>query len=135
MELINRINQDLKSAIKNSDTQTKEILRVLIGEINRLEKNVLKKNLAEEDILKLIKKLKQNAVELNNPKEVDILDKYLPEDLLEERLSEIIKEIIREKNIDSMKGIGVIMRELNAHPQSKQIDKRKASEIIKKEIL
>ncbi len=34
-----------------------------------------------------------------------------------------------------MKGIGLIMKELNTHPQSNQIDKGNASKIIKEKLL
>lgn len=126
MTLLEQINLDLKTAIKEGNTPTKNILRVVIGEINRQDKNI-----SDDKIIGIIKKMRKNAVDLYNVEEAVILDKYLPEELTENDIKGIITEIIDDNNLSSMKDIGLIMKELNVHPQSKQIDKKTASRIIK----
>ncbi len=129
MNLLNQINQDLKTAMKVGDTKTKDVLRVLLGEVSRQGKTI-----SDDDLIKIIKKMRENAIAFDNINEVEILDKYLPKNLTNNELQEVIDKIINDNKITSMKGIGLIMKELNNHPQSNQIDKKEASKIIKEKL-
>jgi uncharacterized protein len=129
MKLLNQINQDLKTAIKESNIKTKDVLRVLLGEVSRQGKTI-----SDNDLIKIIKKMQENAADFHDIEEFEILGEYLPKYLNENELEKIINKIINDNEITSMKGIGLIMKELNTHPQSNQIDKKTASNIIKEKL-
>ena len=53
MNLQKQIKKDLSAAIKAQDAQRKDTLRVILGEFARLDK----KELSDDDVLKILKKL------------------------------------------------------------------------------
>lgn len=127
-----KINADLKTAMKNQDDATKSLLRVIIGDFSRIgtPENDYGRSLSDEEILRLLKKFKEEAVLMNNSVEAEILDRYLPKMLSETELSEAIKEIVLEKGITDMKGMGIIMGELKKKFGS-TYDGKMASQLVK----
>jgi uncharacterized protein YqeY len=122
-----KIEADLKTAIKNQ-SEEKSLLRVIIGEFNRFGKT-----LSDDEATKIIKKMKENAIEMHNQSEIDILDRYLPQMLSTEDLSIAIENIITENGIVDIKGMGIIMGKLK-QKYPNQYDGKLASEIIRKHL-
>lgn len=129
MTLQQRIIEDLKSAMKSKNQEKKSLLRVLIGEMNRQGKE-----LSDEKVMKIIKKMKDNATQFSNEKEVVILESYLPDMMDEKDIENLVDNIIKENGFDSMKHIGKIMKEIKSRPDSATIDasvaSKKAKEIL-----
>lgn len=125
MKLQEQIQEDLKKSILSKDNNKRDLLRVVIGEINRIGKE-----LNNETILKIIRKMQENAIELKNFTEETILNEYLPKLLTYNELEKIISDIIKINNFTTIKDTGRIMQELkNKH--ASQYDGKIASEIIK----
>ena len=116
-----KIKQDLKKAILNRDLGKKEILRVLLGELDRYGK-VIDDNVT----LTVIKKMHQNAKDMNENTEAVILNEYLPKMLNNDELYILIEDLI-DKGINN---IGAIMKELKSNYNG-LYDGKRASEIIK----
>ena len=116
-----KIKQDLKKAILNRDLGKKEILRVLLGELDRYGK-VIDDNVT----LTVIKKMHQNAKDMNENTEAVILNEYLPKMLNNDELYILIEDLI-DKGINN---IGAIMKELKSNYNG-MYDGKRASEIIK----
>ena len=81
MTLQNKIKDDLKTAMKDRDEPQKEALRVVMGEMARLDK----KQFADEEVIKILKKLIKSEKELLEKSGrgvtspfIDILETYLP---------------------------------------------------------
>jgi uncharacterized protein YqeY len=126
MNLQEKIKGDLKVAMKESNKEAKDIIRVVIGEFNRVGKEV-----SDQEATAIIKKMVANANEMNNTAEADFLSEYLPKQLSEHDLRNIIQGILSsEHNISSMRDIGRIMGILQKE-YAGMYDGKLASTIIK----
>lgn len=128
MKLQEKIHSDLKNAMINKDNHRKDLLRVLIGEINREGKE-----LSDERIIKIIKKMSENALIMNNQLEIDILSEYLPKMLTEQEIDVIISDYILNNDINNIKQMGLVMKYLKDEYGS-SIDGKIASLIFKNKI-
>ena len=125
MNLQEKINADLKAAMIGGFTDRKDLLRVLIGEFNRIGKS-----LSDQEVVSIIKKMVENAKEMNNKFEIDVLSEYLPQMLTTDQLKVVIEDIIKTNNFNSIKSMGAVMNELKVKYPSKY-DGKIASELIK----
>ena len=101
--MLDKLKSDLKDAMKSGDSVKKDILRVIIAEVNSLEMTpqYLNKGLPEEQIYKIINKLVQSNTETLKhsnlertailSRENEILNGYLPKQL---SLAEIKESLI-----------------------------------------
>jgi uncharacterized protein YqeY len=121
-----KIQNDLRLAILNKDTAKRDLLRVVIGEFNRVGKV-----LTDEKVLDKIKTMKDNAILMNNQVEIQILDEYLPKLLSDEELSEVILKLT--ENITGMENMGQIMKVLR-DKYTGQFDGGKASRMIRERL-
>lgn len=110
-----QIKRDIMVAMKSGNTIKRDILRVLMGEIERNEQTSKGKfELSNEAILGLVKKMVTNIKETNGDnEEVIFLSEYLPTMLSSESVDEIISAALEKYSIDSMKGMGIIMKEFS----------------------
>ena len=75
--------------------------------------------------------MSENATELGNLEEVEILDKYLPKMLEELQVRTIVGGIIQKNGFTEMRVMGRVMGTLKTHPMTAQIDGKLASQITK----
>lgn len=125
MTIQEKINADLRQAMLQKDETTKSLLRVVIGEFNRVDKV-----LSDEKATSILKKMVENAKEVGNENEVAILQNYLPKQLSKDQLMGVISSIIEDYGYTSMKDMGKIMASLK-ETHAGQYDGKLASEIIK----
>lgn len=126
--MIEQVDNDLKLALKNQDKFALSVLRMLKSEfINESRKGSLHE-LTEEEAIKVIKKQvkvrKDSISEYTNygklelvselEKEVEILSRYLPEEMTEEEILKVIDEVFAELNPTSMKDMGAVMKAVSA---------------------
>lgn len=121
-----RINNDFIEAMKNKDARKLSVLRMLKAAVKNLaiEKRVDK--LAEEDYLKALNKQikqvresleafekghRQDLVE-NEKKALEILQVYLPEQLSEDEIKNIVKSVIIEIEAKGKSDFGRVMKEV-----------------------
>ena len=146
MSLKERLMADLKDAMKNKDKLRKDVITMVRAAIKQKEvdervelddsdiENIISKQLKEKkaSIEEFKKGNRQDLVDQTND-EIEILLKYLPEQLSDEELKEIIKKVIDEKEITSMKDIGKLMK--NVMPLIKGKADGKQVNVIAKELL
>lgn len=146
MSLKERLMADLKDAMKNKDKLRKDVITMVRAAIKQKEvdervelddadiENIISKQLKEKksSIEEFKKGNRQDLVDQTNA-EIEILLKYLPEQLSDEELREIIKKVIDENEITSMKDIGKLMK--NVMPLIKGKADGKQVNIIAKELL
>lgn len=122
----NKIAEDLKLAMKNSDKFRLSVLRMLKSAL-QLEAISKKHELSDDEVLSVLKKQvktrkdsieefsKYNKMEevAKLEQEIEILNTYLPEEMTPEEISKIIDEVFSELNPTSMKDMGKVMKELN----------------------
>ena len=122
MSLKEKLQEDLKSSMKNKDTVKKSVITLIRAAVKQYEVDN-RVELGDEEIIDIIsKQLKQrsdaleefakaNREDLVNETEAEIkvIKEYLPQQLSEEELNEIVKETISEVGANSMKDMGKIM--------------------------
>ena len=123
MTLKERITADYMTAFKAKDTIAKNLLSVIKGEIQTIEKNTGVESMSDEDVLKIIAKTKKSLDETNSKfpsdqtsAELVIVEAYLPKQMSETEIELIIKQLI-EKGASS---IGDIMKSFAALPADKK---------------
>lgn len=123
MTLLDRLNQDMKQAMKNKDKETLSVIRMVKASIQNESIKLSKDTLSEdEDLTILSREVKQRKDSLQEFKsagredlveklenELVILQKYLPKQLSDEELLSFIQVTIQEVNATSMKDMGKVM--------------------------
>ena len=127
MTIQEQIKADLHSAMKSKDTLTTSLLRVVMGEFLRVKDLPADKSVTDEQAIKVLRKMSQDAKDNNLFEEVEILKEYIPEVLSEDELTYIINSII---TLNSCKNIGEVMKHLKS--SGLLYDGKMASELIKK---
>lgn len=121
-----KILEDLKNAMKSQDKEALSTLRMLKGAI-QLEEIDKKRDLADDEIIgvisKQIKTRKESVAQFEvanrtdlaekTNSEINILSKYMPEELSKEELNKIIDEVFEKIKPTSMKDMKDIMVALN----------------------
>ena len=120
-----KLHEDLIKAMKEKDKETLNVLRSVKAAI-QLEVINNKRTCCDDLILdvisKQIKMRKDSISEFTKAsrqdlideyqKEIDILKKYLPEQLTEDELNKIIDDVFKKVNPSSIKDLGIIMKEI-----------------------
>jgi uncharacterized protein YqeY len=133
MELKEKIRLNLNSALKEKRTLEVLVLRQILAAILNKEKEKRFKakeekdiQLTDEEVIEVIsseaKKRRESIVEFEKgkrqdlvekeKKELEILEKYLPEQLPEEEIRKLIKEAIEKTDAKEIKDMGKVMAEL-----------------------
>lgn len=122
-----QIKKDIMVAMRNKDTVTRDVLRVVLGEIDR--------NPPGADVLQIIKKMVTNITEIGGSiEEIKILSQYLPKELSRPELEQIIDQYIIDENLEGMRSLGVIMKHMTqTYPN--QYDGKLVSQIAKEVLL
>ena len=146
MTLIETINNDIISYMKTKDTFSLGVVRMVKGAI-QLEKISKKRDLTDDEVISVIAKQikmrqdsieefkKANRVDLIDQysKEIDILKKYMPEELKPEEIEKIIDDAFKKVNPQSSKEMGLIMKEVSPKLTGRA-DMKKVSSLIKEKL-
>jgi uncharacterized protein YqeY len=143
MSLINELREKSITARKGSDTVAKNLLVTLYAECVRVGKDKRNGETTDDECLSVIKKFLENAkataelLEYKVPAassfihEVSILSDLLPKQLTIDELEQAISQIIADKALSDLKGLGQVMASLKATYGS-TYDGKAASEITKR---
>ena len=118
----NELLKDLTSAMKNQDKEVLSVLRMVKGAI-QLEEINKKHELNDEEFIGVVSKQiktrresitefeKANRLDLidQTKKEIEILSKYMPEQMSEEEVLKVIDDAFTIVNPESQKDMGKIM--------------------------
>ena len=143
-----KINEDLKNAMKEKDTFKLSVLRMLksalqleqIAKKHELDDNevaaVLKKQVkVRKDSLEEYKKYDKAELVESLEKEIAILDVYLPEEMSEEDITKVVEDAISEVKSTSMKDMGLVMKKVNELLVGKNADMSLVSKLVKEKIM
>ena len=143
MTLAEKINNDLKEAMKNKDSFKLGVIRMVKGAM-QLEKPNPREELTDDDVIKVISKqikmrkesiaqfeaANRNDLVEQNKKEIAILEEYMPEQLSEEELNKIIDKVFLEVKPTSMKDMGKVMK-VAKEKIGTRADGKEINEIVK----
>ncbi len=143
-----KINEDLKNAMKSKDTFKLSVLRMLksalqleqISKKHELDDNeiasVLKKQVkVRKDSLEEYKKYNKTDEVEKLEKEISVLSVYLPEELSEEEIEKIVLSAIDEIKPTSMKDMGLVMKKVGELLVGKNADMSLVSKFVKEKIM
>jgi len=142
-----KINEDLKIALKNKDTFKLSVLRMLKSSL-QLEQIAKKHELEDSEVAAVLKKQvkvrkdsleeykKYNKLDLveSLEKEIAILAEYLPAEMSEEEITKIINDVFAEVNPTGMKDMGMIMKSVNEKLANGNADMSLVSKLVKEKL-
>ena len=146
MTLSEKINNDMINYMKSKDSFSLGVIRMVKGAI-QLEKINLKRDLNDDEVVNVISKqikmrndsiaefTKANRMDLveQYKKEVELLNTYMPEQLSESEINQIIDEAFVKINPTGSKDMGLIMKEVS--PKLKgRADMGKVNGLIKERL-
>ena len=118
--LAEKINNDLKEAMKNKDSFKLGVIRMIKGAMQLAKPNP-REELTDDDVIQVISKqikMRKDAIEqfeaagredlvLQNKKEIEILSSYMPEEMSLEELNKTIDKVFEEVKPTSSKDMGL----------------------------
>ena len=146
MSLKQKLQEDLKSSMKNKDTNKKSVITLIRASIKQYEVDN-RVELGDEEITDLIaKQLKQTRDSRDEfakagredlvtqaEAEIEVLKEYLPQQLSEEELNEIVISTISEVGATSMKDMKNIMSSIMPKVKGRA-DGKLINELVKKNL-
>ncbi|MCX5678186.1 MAG: GatB/YqeY domain-containing protein [Candidatus Omnitrophica bacterium] len=124
MSLYEKIESDMKAALKESNALKLSVLRMLVAAARQIQINKNSKSVTESDMLQVlqrhIKQHKESIEQFKNGNRQDLADKelselkiletYMPEQMSEEELKSIIKAAIAESGAKTKSEMGKVMK-------------------------
>ena len=125
LSLLDTINQDLKAAMLSKDVIVRDTLRMLIADIKRFEiderveaddtkvSDLINKNVKQRrDSIAQFKSGGREDLVATEEEQLNVILKYLPEQLSEEEIQKLVQEGIAAVSAESMKDMGKLMGHL-----------------------
>ena len=124
-KLIDRMEGDLTTAMKERDAERRDTLRLLLSALRAAEKE-LQRPLSDDEELQVLqreRKRRQEAADAfadagrdaqaeKEERELDVLEEYMPEPLSEDELEQIVDDAIAEVGATSMRDLGRVMADV-----------------------
>ena len=143
--LLSSLRDDMKTAWKAGDNGKRDTLRLVIASVENARIASKTDELDDQEVLRVIQKEakqrkesiseftkgnRQDLVEKEQA-ELDVISLYLPEEMSDETLEAIIKNVIDETKVTSINDIGVVMKTLMPRLEG-MADGKKANAIVRK---
>lgn len=132
MSLLDSINQDLKSAMINKDVTVRDTIRMLLADIKRYEiderakaddaviSNLINRNVKQRrDSIEQFQKGGREDLVAREQEELEVILKYLPEQLSDDEIKDLVQKAITELSVESMKDMGKLMGYLKPKVEGK----------------
>jgi uncharacterized protein YqeY len=125
MNLIDRIEGDLKTAMLEKDNERRDTLRLILASLRSAEKE-LQRPLHEDEELQVLQRERKRRIEAaaafrdgnreeqaaKEEQELAVLEEFMPEPLSEYELEEIIDDVIAEVGATSLRQLGRVMADV-----------------------
>ena len=125
MSLKETLMQDLKTAMKTKDKRAKDTITMVRAAVKQKEVDD-RVELDDDGVLKVLaKEIKERRGSIeefekagrddlveSTKAEIDVLMKYMPEQLSEEELEKLIRQVMEENNITEKKQMGLLMKNI-----------------------
>ena len=149
MSLKLKVMEQLKAAMKSKDKVALESLRAIKSELLLLETSAGDSGaITEEQELKILQKLvkqrkdsattykEQGRDDLAEPElaQVEVIARFLPEQMSEDEIENVIKDIVQKTNAKSMADMGKVMGMANKELAGKA-DGKTIATIVKQQLL
>ncbi len=125
MSLIERLEGDLKDAMVARDADRRDALRLILASLRSAEKE-LQRPLHDDEELQVLQRERKRRVEAaeayraagrdeqadGEERELAILEEFMPEQMSEDELEEIIDDAIAEVGATSLRDLGRVMADV-----------------------
>ena len=125
MSLIARIQEELKTAMRERDSERRDALRLILSSLQSAEKE-LQRPLNDQEELQVLQRERKRRAEAEEAFraggreeqayaeafELEVLAEFMPEPLSEEALEEIIDDAIAENGATSLRDLGRVMADI-----------------------
>jgi uncharacterized protein YqeY len=125
MSLIEKIDEELKSAMRARDAERRDTLRLILSSLKGAEKE-LRRTLSVDEELQVLQRERKRRVEAaeafrsggrdeqaaSEERELSVLQEFMPEPLSEEELEDIVDDVIAEVGATSMADLGRVMADV-----------------------
>lgn len=140
MKLKEKVNADYMKAFKEKNTVVKNLLSVVKGEIQNVEKAPVddkdwgklknSEGILDEGVIKILNKIAKSLKEVNNEQakiELEFIDGYLPKQMSKDEITAKVTELVNS----GVTNIGAIMKEFASLPADKKVVSEAIKEIVK----
>jgi uncharacterized protein YqeY len=124
-ELITDIEQDLKDARLAKDAERRDALSLLLSALRSAEKD-LQRPLTDDEALQVLQRERKKRVEAieayraagreaqaeAEEAELDVIEEFMPEQLTEDEIDEIVDDVIAEVGATSLRDLGRVMADV-----------------------
>ena len=146
MSLIARIESELKAARLARDNDLRDALSLVLSSLKGAEKE-LQRPLSEEEELQVLQRERKRRVEAaeafraagreeqaeDEEFELEVLEDFMPEQLSEEEIEEIIDDVISEVGATSIRDLGRVMAGV-MHQVSGRADGSTVNQLVKEKL-
>lgn len=123
MSLKERLSQDLKEAMKSKNETKVRTIRLLIAAIKNFEVEKMDQATDEEvlqimskevkkrlESIEMYRQAKREDLAIEEENELKIIKSYMPEQMNEEQIRELVRKLIQQHNLSSPKDVGTAMK-------------------------
>ena len=146
MSILDQLNEDMKAAMKAKEKERLSTIRMIKAAIQNEEIDKGRELTPDEEIAIVSREKKQRMdsyeefakagrgdLITNLEKELEIVTEYLPEQLSDDEVREIVKETIEEVEAESMQDMGKVMTTIMPKV-SGAADGSKINQLVKEEL-
>ncbi len=143
MDLKEKLRADLATAMREGDSQRRDVLRMVLAAVKQVEiddRKTLDDDGVQEVLRKQVKLRQESIVDFEKagrPSEVEreraeivIIEGYLPQMMSREEIEQIAKGIIDELGVTNAKAMGQVMSRLMPYVKGKA-DGRVVNEVVR----
>jgi uncharacterized protein len=147
MTFLDRINEDLKAAMKGKDADRLSTLRMVKTALKNREIDKMEA-LTDEEAIKVLQSLvkqRRDSVEQyqqagrielaeKEASEIKVIEEYLPAALDDAAIARVVEETIVETGASSMKEMGAVMKAVMAKLAGQTVDGKAVNQIVKSKL-
>jgi len=125
MTLISEIEEEVKDALRERDTERLDTLRLVLSALRSAEKELLRP-LDESEELQVLQRERKRRIEAaeafraadreeqaeKEERELDVIEEFMPDPIEEEELEEIVDDAIAETGATSLRDLGRVMADV-----------------------
>ena len=125
MSLIQRLAEEVKQAMLARENDRRDALRLILSSLKSAEKE-LQRPLSDEEELQVLQRERKKRLEAaeafraagreeqaeKEEDELDVLEEYMPEQLSDDDLEEIVDDVIAEVGATGMRDFGRVMADV-----------------------
>jgi uncharacterized protein YqeY len=140
---LDRIQQDIKTAMLSGDTVTRETLRLIVSDARAVQMNNAEQ-LTDEDVVNVLlrqRKLREESAEQYRlggredlvaqvQSEIEVINRYLPAQLSDAEVEAAVDKAVADSGASSMQDMGKVMGVLQGALKGKA-DMKKVSALVK----